>query len=622
MSVLTVPCPGCQTVFKVPAERAGKKTKCPKCGTLFRIPGEEGSDSSFDGAHLKAVHAPAKSKPKAPGLKSPPKPADDVPMAKPVDERPAADPLSFDDDELPAVAASSGDPFSFDAAAAAAPPPKSKAKSKPALHEPAKAAVHAKQAYRDKSGGFGKAITLVVVFAVVVGGSIGGVMIYLNSQKENEQAKNDKSEKKEKQSEKAPTEVPKSPKKDESEKPSRVQPKKRAAPAPGILALAPGKPIVFLPLAAKRTFFQEPNPSLTIIPNLPEKASSAFDLARKVFPPWKRDTDIGVLWQTEAPFQGLGEKLHLGIYSPQSGKEFNHVDLEGDGLPEPICDLSVSADLFVHAHSGQNKITVWDTRKGTKTLDGFSPYVGKADLKIAAVYFTEPPDTILIVSTSGVVSGFKIATKEPLGGEFAPTKAAAKPLVAGKSIAPGPGRQSVVVVCGGALYEVQVMPAVTGAMLAEIGEVSRAFGLAASGADRFLYVFETDADGKKDKGLMVVRREGGPTAYRWPEKVPGTPVSAGWVGDGLAMIGTDRGDCLWFEAEGNAFRPLGLAVTPNNKARHVAADGQWSLLPDVADPKKCLLVGFSRPQEGLRSDVFDTAKQPPTVMLSEKGLFK
>src|SRR5258708_39177633 len=53
-------------------------------------------------------------------------------------------------------------------------------------------------------------------------------------------------------------------------------------------------------------------------------------------------------------------------------------------------------------------------------------------------------DAMITVSTTGAVHAFKVPTKEPIAGEFIPTRTSAKPLAAGKSITPGPGRRSVV----------------------------------------------------------------------------------------------------------------------------------------------------------------------------------
>ena len=572
------------------------------------------------------------------------KPKEEVPAALPMEnEGTAADPLSFDDnDEVPTVPA--GDPFTFDASAAST---KIKAKSRPKLRgevdelpsddemaKPAKAAIRGGYSKGAKQGGIGKLILIVVVFGLVVGGVVGCVLIYLKSKKDPEPAaterKTDPSP--------APVDPVPQPKPDakgpdlpsnkgnEKTTPKKDPPGKKAVGAgPGptgpSLGLPPGRTITFAPLAVKRENIQEPSVRLAIVPVLPGKADASFALARKVFPPLKRDIDVGVLWQTEAGFQNRGEKLLLGIYSPQTGKQANQVAFESDGSAEAACDLSVNADLFAHAQTLDNKITVWNTRDGTKAIDGFNPYADKKDLKLAAVYLTEPPDTIIAVSTTGAVHAFKMPTMEPLG-EFLPTKRSSRPLESGKSIAPGPGRQSVVLVVGGTVYAVSVRPTVGGQVVAEIGgDVGRSFGLAASGSQKLLYAFETDKDNKKEKAVMELRGDGNHFFYRWPDKDAGDPTVVGWAGDDLAMVGTDRGACVWFEAEGTVFKPIGLARTPNDKARHVASDGHWTLLPDPADPKKCVLVEYSKPQSGIVS-VLENVKLPPTVLLNDKGLFK
>jgi hypothetical protein len=242
---------------------------------------------------------------------------------------------------------------------------------------------------------------------------------------------------------------------------------------------------------------------------------------------------------------------------------------------------------------------------------------------VAAVYLTEKADTMIVVSTTGAVHAFKtVPTAEAIPGDFLPNKPPAKPLAAEKSITIGPGRQSVVLVVGGMVYGVKVVPTVAGSVLAEVGEVGRSLGLACAGSERLLYVFETDGDGKKEKAVMDVRKDGKDVFYRWPDKEAGEPTTVGWVGDDLAMVATDRGSCIWFEAEGTSFRPLGLAQTAGGPARHVASDGQWLLMPDAADPKKCLLLEYSRPQGAFVELVEAKKGAAPTALLTEKGLFK
>jgi hypothetical protein len=599
-----------------------------------------------------AAPAPAKAVAKVPPKPpAPKKPVveDDIPAAVPVeDEIEDSDDAA---DEAAAAPETAGDPFSFSndpAPAVAKEKSKAKERPKPRVEAPAEEADDdelptdddirpaGKRHHRtkgDSTGGMGKLIIAAVVFAVITGAIIGGVLIYLNGNKPPEQAKNEKKE------EKAPdpgpadplpppsgdspkaVEVPNS--KDKT--PPKKEPVGKRPVAPGggpMLGLAPGRTITFLPQSEKPEPVQEPSNRLAIVPTLPGKSEDAFAAARRVFPPPKRDIDIGVLWQTEAGFQGSGEKLLLGIYSPQTGKQANQIAFVGDGSPEPVCDLSGDANLFAFGNTKTSTVTIWDTRTGTKVLDAFNPYAGKKDLKLAAVFITEPPTFFIAVTTTGAVHAFNIASKEPKTGEFAPAKPPSQPLVLGKHIIPGPERRSVVIYAGGSFYQVTVAPTIAGQEIARLdGEVGRSFGIARSASDKLLFAFETETSGKKEKAVMDVRTDGNHVFYRWPEQDAGEPSVVGWVDDNLAMIGTNRGSCVWFEAEGKDFKPVGLARTPNDKGRHVASDGHWTLLPDPTNPKQCVLVEYSKPQSGIVG-VLDSAAKPPSVLLTDKGLLK
>lgn len=676
MAVQSVSCPGCKSTLKATEQMAGKKAKCKKCGTAFRIPGgmEPSGDTVGDGQMLSAMDIPAvppaegspfdfasstplpesppakkpaavipkaDPKPSKPQPKKPKEEEEEIPAAQPVAEAaPAADPLSFDEaDEVPTVApAASGDPFSFSGDS----PSKSKHKiRKPAPKERDEedeggsepVASKPRGAYRSANagGGSGKLIAAAVVFAVIVGGIIAGVMVYLNNKKGPEQAANEKKEPP------ATTNQPVEP------PPGKVDPPKGSEPpnpkekgnqkkdqggkkipntgggTGPMMGLPAGKPVPFLPLAAKPESVLASDVRLPIIPNLPSKTDDPFAVVRKVFPPIKRDVDIGVIWQAQAGSDGFGEKLHLGIYTPTTGREASQIDFDGDGLSEPACDLSADSNLFILGHARDSKITIWDTRTKMKLVDGFNPYMGK-DLKLAAVYLTEPPAFFLTVSTTGAVHGFRVKERTPLPGEFLPTKPPSKPLVAGKHIASGPGRQSVVVLIGGSFYSISVAGGlISSSEVAQLGgQVGRSFGIATTSSG-ILFAFETDDNGKKEKAVMLVRSDGN-IFHRWPENV-GEPLTVGWIGDDLAMVGSDRGACLWFEAEGKEFKPIGLARTPNDRARHQASDGHWVLMPDPANPKQCVLVEYSKPQSGIVG-VLDSSKNPPSLLLTDKALLK
>jgi|GEM_PF-3669306 len=507
--------------------------------------------------------------------------------------------------------------------------PKSEDKKKPA-----------KRGYQTKEGGKGsggKLIIAAIVFGVIVAAGVGGAIIYSNQNKPPETANNEKknpdpvppNDPNAKGSGVEPPKPPDMPTptpnpKDKGTNPPKKDPpgKKPAGPGP-MLALGPGRTINFLPPAAKLEAVQEPSNRLMIIPTLPgAAANNAFAAARKVVPPLKRDIDIGVVWETAKGLQGAGEKLLLGIYSPQTGKQVNQVAFDGDGSADPVCDLSGDANLFIHGHTGTGKVTVWDTRTGMKVVDGFNPYTApkSKDLKLAAVYLTEPPIVFITVSTTGAVHAFNVKTKDPMAGDFTPAKPPSKPLVAGQHIAAGPNHLSVIVYSGGSFYQVNIGPTVDGKEVVRLdGDVGRSFGLSSSAGGRMVFAFETDE--KKEKAVMEVRGDGKHQFYRWPDKDAGDPTGIAWVDDGLVMVASNRGSCVWFEAEGSDFKPIGLARTPMDKARHVASDGHWTLLPDPMNAKQCVLVEYSKPQSGIIG-ALDSVKQPPSALLTDKGLFK
>lgn len=646
-----VTCPGCQATLKAREGLTGKKAVCRKCGKTFRIPGGPPAGDSAGEAEAfsldDATPAPGDNPfdfsapippPPSPPPPSPPvatggsKPADkappkprraDVSRATPAPD-PAADPFAFGTDP--------GTPSPSPPVAEGKPNPKEKPPRgrKERSDEPAKAKKKPDGSRpRKAGGGVGKLVLVVAVFGLVVGGVVGGVMIYLNSQKTGEHAEAEKPDEK-KGGTPAPNEptpaakdakAPDTTTKGEKAPPSKRPFSPRGKAAAGMPALTPDRTIAFAPPAAKPELVQGPSSRLEIVPTLPPKAEAAFPLARRVFPPLKRDNDIGVLWEAGGRF------LMLGTYSPTTGKQVGKVDFLGDGQPDPACDLSAGTDLFAYADRLQGRVMVWSLKDGKteKVIDDFDPYAAKPEHKkagLAAVYLTDPADTLITVSTAGAVHAWKVPTKELLG-EYVPPKGEPGKVVAGRAVAPGPNRQSVVLVVGGAIHAVSVKPTVAGGVVAELGgAVARPLGVAAS-AGGVLIVFEADAAGKKEKAVMDVRPDGNHILYRWPEKEAGEPATVGWVGGDLAMVGTTRGAVVWFDAADKGFRPLALALTPGDKARHVAADSQWTLLPDLTDAKKCVLVEFARPQEGL-IDPLDTAgkKAALTVRLDEKGIHK
>lgn len=677
MAVVEVACPGCQATLKAPDGMAGKKARCKKCGMKFHIPGRPATDSGGEPQMLSAIDAPLAPAPSAPEA-SPfnflaafdepqprkkardaeedaerpakskrPKPASKaaVPAAVPLNEILAATPaeaapdeaFSLDDaDALPVAPAAPAEPFGFNPAEPAPSMAKSRRRRDEDEDEKDEKVRKPVRGYHQEPGGSGKVILFAVVFGVIVlGGGIAAVVVVMNMKKDGDQAKVEKKDKTDPPADSPP------PKDDTKEPPPKDDSgKKPPGKAPG-LGKTPGKTpagtggtpgnaaMLVLPPTTKAVQFQP-------LREKPEKAQdtnkvrmtveAAFPTVRRIFPPSKSDTDVAVLWQREAGFQGKGEKLRLELYSSDSGKRIDKdgIEADGDGRPDPLCDLSATADLFAIGADG--KVTVWNTRDKMKLLDKFDPYADKPDHQkagLAAVYLTEPPDRVVTVTTAGAVHVWVIATKT-LAGEFVPPKSAASRVVAGKSVALGPGRKSLVMATSGGLYQVSVKPDVGGGLLADLGgNAGRSLGLAVSGSGKVVYAFETNADGKQEKAVMAVTQEGAPLLYRWPEKV-GEPVGAGWADGEIATIPTARGEIVWFDAAEKGFRPLALVQLPGDKAMHATAENQWTLLPNAGDPKKSVLFELKMPPEGLVDlDIGLTTKRPAlTLKLDEKALSK
>lgn len=634
MSVIQVECPGCQLPLKAADNMAGKKARCKKCGTAFRIPGDTHHDSVGDGLALSTLDTPVvappepKSTPKAPAAV--PKAAARAKAPVPADDPPPAD---IPDDPEPAAAQPrTAESFAFDPGAAPA-PAKGRAAGESAVRKGKAARDHAPPARpprREKAGGGTKWLVVAVVGVLVAAGAgVGGTLLFLNTQKAGDQAKAKAEDKKDAEPAAPPADAtaagdPKkadaAPKTKDGKKapaPAKNPPARAAAPGAtrGMLALPPGRTIKFEKPGDKPEMIQPPTATLAV--------DAPFAAARRVFPPAARDIDPAVLWQSKAGFQGYGERLTLGLFSPQTGKRIAEagVEVDGDGAADPVCDLSANADLFTHAFGG--KLTVWNTRTKAKPLDGFDPYADKPDhkaAKLAAVYLTEPPDRVVTVSTAGAVHVWELASRNLLG-EYVPPKGVAGKVAAGKSVAPTPGRNAVVVAVGGAIHSVTTKAPVSGEVIADLeGDVGRSLGLGVSPAGKVLYAFETDADGKKERAVMELRGGGKREFFRWPAEA-GDPASVGWCGDSVAAVGTTTGGAVLFEADGDAFRPLALALTPGKQARHVAGETHWSLVPDLADPKRSLCLGYTMPPDGLIDPLAPT-KKVLTLTLTDKGLFK
>lgn len=488
--------------------------------------------------------------------------------------------------------------------------------------------------------GAGKLVIVATVFGLVMVGGVAGVLLYLNQKKEPELAKVEKRDEKKSPDTPAPaakgSDAPTadaSGAKDNASEGTSTKERGKGSPArnsPSLrlagkakatslltpsLALADGKPIQFDPLSAKPQAVQNRNVLIVI-------DEVKLPSVRGVFPPLRKDVDPAVLWEAKSGFQGQGEKLNLDLYSSQSLKRVGRVEVDGDGSAEPICDLSVSADLYAHAANG--KVTVYNTRDKSRLVEAFDPYADKPEQKkvgLAAVYLTEPPDRMMTVSKAGAVHVWSIPAMKQVG-EYIPPKATVERIVVGKNVAPGPGRTSVVVAVGGVVYRVSAEPGAAGTVISDLGGgVGRSLGLA-WGAGRLLYVFETDADAKKEKAVMVLNGDGKSVFFRWPEKV-GDPVSVGWAGDNLAVIGTGIGSAVWFEVSEGTIQPLALIKTPPaDRVRHATSDDYWVLLPDPTNPARSMLVEYTMPPQGLYDPLTTTKRPSLTLQVDEKAISK
>lgn len=656
MSVLQVACPGCQSPLKAPESMAGKKAKCKRCGTSFRLPGGV-PDSVGESQLLSAMDLPAPAKPAAPPPPPPPAPAEEV-FAAVVAEEPvptaavagepvptaavaaAPDPLDPFADDPPAPAAG-GNAFSFDDAPAKPAGRAAKSGVRPRPHRdpaPADGAPAPRRPAAQKAGGgLVKVAVIAGVLALVGGGAVGGLLVYLNN-KPAEQAKADKksdpapadpapapkdeAKDKEKEKEKEATPKDAGPKtnkgKDAGGKTTpgkgKTTPVAGAPGGGGMLALKAGKAIAFPAKPAAPKLVAE-----AITKGIPIEV--AFAEVRRFFPPQKAEADIGVVWRSNAGFQGAGEKITLSRFS-RTGLEIAKLEADGDGGADAACDLSADGKRFAVGHRVNNKVTVFDVAAKTRLIDGFDPYAAlpdKKDVKLAAVFLTEPPDRLVTVSSAGVVHVWDIATKAP-AGTFAPARPTPGKVATGRAAAAAPNRQSVVVAAGGVVYQVATVGPVGGSPLGELGgDVGRSLALAVSPSGKVIYGFETDADGKKDQALALLGG-GAPKIVRLPADA-GEPVAAGWCADVAGAVWTKGGCAACFVAEEGAFAVGVLVLTPEGKGVHAAADNHWTLYALPGDGKRCAAVEIGLPPDGIGDQLIPADRRPPaTVVLGTEGL--
>jgi hypothetical protein len=443
--------------------------------------------------------------------------------------------------------------------------------------------------------------------ALALCGAVAAVVVFLAKNTEAPQAKNEK--------------------KDDSRAGEPLA--KASAPQPATPGPEPGAAILALPPHAKTFQFRPPAGKLQLLQSPTGKVfhvETPFEKVKRVFPPLSRSThDAIVIWQTNPGAGGRGERLTVDTYSGMIGARTGRFEIDGDGK-EPRCDVSADGRLFAAA-GADGKLGVWNLTDNTKPLEGFDPYADLPEHKkagLAAVFFAADPNNLVTVSTAGAVHLIDTTTKRPLG-ELMPPKATPGRVVVGKSAGADESRASVVVLVGGVIYQIA-----TAAPLAVVwtldleGEVSRPLGLAVFGTPgRVALAFETEADKKKQRGLLLCLPNGRPALFPWPDAA-GEPTGAAWAGAKFAVVATTRG-ALWVEAEDKQFTPLALCEVAGGKALHATTEpAHWYLLPDPADAAKSVLVELTLPPDGLLDfRAAAEAGQPlHTVRLDDKGLWK
>lgn len=381
-------------------------------------------------------------------------------------------------------------------------------------------------------------------------------------------------------------------------------PAAKASPVPKLTRILAGREFALRPLGDPPERVQAPAAVLGL--DVP------FAVARRVFPPAHRDADPAVLWESRPAFQGVGGRFSLTLFSPQTGQRVGAVEFAADPR-DPICDLSDDGTRFAAAVGG--KVTVWDTKTGAKVLDGFDPFADQPDQRkggLTALYLSRLPDRFTTVSAAGVTRLWEVVPGKLVIEHLTPGTG---PTVA----AVVPGRRSVLV-AGRAVYQAGLGPNIGSRMVTDLGDgVARPLAVAGSAGGKVAVAFET-AGPKPDRLVALIRPDGNHPVYRWPDGV-GEPASAGWCGETLAAFGTTTGAAVWFDAEGDGFRPLAVARVPGDKALHAPADDHWSLLP--GPDGKAVLVGYAMPPQGLVDPLEAGPARPAvTLRLDSKGLFR
>lgn len=578
--------------------------------------------------------AKARSTPKAPALEAAPKapPEPSTANTPAIEAAPPAAPelLSLDDDPVPP--APSSDPFAF-ADGPAPPPPKGGSRSRQKAIEPVKTAPPPESEPQKPAGGYvrpgerrqGKPLLLSgIIGTAAIALGVVAVIVFLKTSKQPEQTQT--TARSEEPPAAPPVEPPPEEKKGADPKPGqgpppkkddKPQPKPPAATIPATMLALPrgGQPVTMRALAAKPDSIQRPS-------GTPVMVDVPVEKVRQFFAPENRvASDAVVVWQS-----GPETRYSVDTYSATTGTRVGRFEFDGDA-GQPLCDVSPDGKMFVAAAGG--KLSVWNLADKSRPIDGFDPYASKPDHKkagLAAVYFGAQPQHLVTVSTAGAVHLFDVTTGKE-AGEFIPPRGVPGKVVAGKNVSADAARASIALAVGGVLYQVATTASLPVAWKHDLGgEVGQSFAIAAAGVPgRIAYAFETDADKKKEKAIVVCLPgvQSNRVLHRWPAAA-GDPTGIYWAGTSLAVVATRRG-VLWIDAEGKSFLPVAFGEVPGGKGLHGATEvSHWYLVPVPGEESKSVLLELALPMANL-IDFRNAAeaRQPlSTLRLDDKGLWR
>ena len=493
-------------------------------------------------------------------------------------------------------------------------------------------------------------------------GMIGGVALLLgltaivvhvrNNRKEAEQAREEKAKEDEKKKEEQPpagapadpaqppkVDPPKNPDpkpkdKNPDPKPKDKNPDPKTKPKDKDPDPPPGtRPTIALPRLKPFTVAALPAaPAAADRPRARTDFEVPLAAIKRVFPPPDPKTgDACVLIQTNAGFNGKGEKLVLDSYGPAGNRiPAARIEYDGDSSTVPIADLSASPKgvFFLAATAG--KLTVWAVADKSKMADAVDPYADKpehAKAGLAAAYFAADPTQVVTVSTAGAVLLYDLPTRKAVS-EFVPPHGVPGKVAQGLSVARADRHESVAVAVAGAVYQVRAAPGLEVVRKFDLeGDVGRSLGLAVSGTPgRLLYAFETAPDkaGKKEKAVLGLPL--GDTAKHVLHPIPATagePKGALWANETTGGVILERGVLLFDDDEGK-FVPLVVAQAAGPALYYGDEKFFWYVVPDPKAATKSVLVALSV-EFNDRADFqgnYPANKPLRTVRLDANGLAK